>query len=96
MKWLLTTAQCNLFQSQNNLMSWYASKFLSIFLYICHLIWNITFLFKQTLDYFFLFCTILNYKMFVYCWVLELQSIGSNAKIIKLLNSYYYRIAWSC
>lgn len=34
MKWLLTTALCNLFQSLNNLMSWYASEFRSIFLYI--------------------------------------------------------------
>lgn len=97
MKWLLTTALCNLFQSLNNLMSWYVSKFLGIFLSI---LFNLElYFFVQTnlglhfsvlhWVHFHLVFTILEHQMFV---CIELHTSGSSAKIIELLNSYYYRI----
>ena len=76
MKWLLTTALCNLSRSLNNLMSWYASKCLST-----SLPFNLQCCFLFRLWSYLLFTTL---SFYFYCWF---QSRGSSVQIIKLLRS---------
>ena len=76
MKWLLTTALCNLSRSLNNLMSWYASKCLNT-----SLPFNLKCCFLFILWSYLLFTTL---RFYFYCWF---QSRGSSVQIIKLLRS---------